>query len=145
MTLKFWSGSSKSINTTPFPTMYQCKFGQSPSTGLEDNARKRSYAGPQCRQDLHQKQYVPPPLGCGNKIINARIAGGKRIVMSGPYANIKTPLKCKIGDVSILHVHFFQKIWCKQSSSRLRCACSMSCWINFMKLVGWGTYAAIFF
>ena len=74
--------------------MYRCKFGQSPSTGSEDNTQKRSYTGTQCRQDLHQKQYVPPPFGCGNKIIDARIAGGKRIVMSGPYANIKTPMKC---------------------------------------------------
>ena len=74
--------------------MYRCKFGQSPSTGSEDNAKKRIYADAQCRQDLHQKQYVPPPFGCGNKMINARIAGGKGIVMSGPYTNIKTPMKC---------------------------------------------------
>ena len=40
-------------------------------------------------------------------------------------------------------VHFIQEVWCKQW--RLRCACSRSWWINFMKLVGWWTYAALFF
>ena len=49
----------------PPPTIGLCKFGQNPSTGSEDNTRKRSYTGHQRWQDPHQKQYVPPPLRLG--------------------------------------------------------------------------------
>ena len=38
--------------------MYLCKFGQNPSTGSEDNARKFGRK-PGGRRDPHQNQYVP--------------------------------------------------------------------------------------
>ena len=53
--------------------MYICKFSQNPSTGSEDNVRKRSYAGADANADanvarIRTKNNMPPPY-----IIQAKV------------------------------------------------------------------------